>query len=49
MAWISAVFNVESDPIPPALAEIAAWIWEAVLPLLLLVARAPWQERHLFE
>jgi hypothetical protein len=47
MASSCAVVRAESDPMPPRLLVIADLVEAAVLPLLLLVARAPWQEMQL--
>ena len=39
--WVAV--REERDPMPPMLLVIAVWIWLAVLPGLLEVARGPWQ------
>jgi hypothetical protein len=42
MAWTCVVVRFESEPMPPALFEMAVWIWAAVFPTLLLAASDPW-------
>jgi hypothetical protein len=41
MALIWVALSDDSEPIPPVLPAMAAWIWVAVLPVLVDDASAP--------